>query len=59
MTDENAIKLFKCLADKSRLQILQSLAAEDMYVELLAERLGLTPPTISFHPCTSRNPPYP
>ena len=49
MTDENAIKLFKCLADKSRLQILQSLAAEDMYVELLAERLGLTPPTISFH----------
>ena len=49
MTDENAIRLFKCLADKSRLQILQSLAAEDMYVELLAERLGLTPPTISFH----------
>ena len=49
MTEENAVRLFKCLADKSRLQILQSLAAEDMYVELLAERLGLTPPTISFH----------
>ena len=49
MNDMEAVKLFKCLADKSRLQILQSLAGEDMYVELLAERLGLTPPTISFH----------
>ena len=41
--------LFKCLADKSRLQILKSLSLEDMYVERLAERLGLTPATISFH----------
>ena len=49
MTEEAAIKLFKCLADKSRLQILKSLIQEDMYVERLAERLGLTPPTISFH----------
>ena len=30
MTEENAIKLFKCLADKSRLQILKSLTLEDM-----------------------------
>ncbi len=49
MTETEAIALFKCLADKSRLQILKSLAIEDMYVERLAERLGLTPPTISFH----------
>lgn len=49
MTETQAVQLFKCLADKSRLQILKSLAAEDMYVERLAERLGLTPPTISFH----------
>ena len=49
MTEANAIKLFKCLADKSRLQILKSLMLEDMYVERLAERLGLTPATISFH----------
>lgn len=49
MTETEAIQLFKCLADKSRLQILKSLAIEDMYVERLAERLGLTPPTISFH----------
>ncbi len=49
MTEAEAIKLFKCLADKSRIQILKSLMKEDMYVELLAERLNLTAPTISFH----------
>ena len=49
MTETEAIRLFKCLADRSRLQILKSLAHEDMYVERLAERLGLTPATISFH----------
>ncbi|MBQ2952140.1 MAG: metalloregulator ArsR/SmtB family transcription factor [Clostridia bacterium] len=49
MTESQALALFKCLGDKSRLQILKSLAQEDMYVERLAERLGLTPPTISFH----------
>ena len=49
MNQESAIKLFKCLADKSRIQILCSLMEEDMYVERLAERLNLTPPTISFH----------
>lgn len=49
MTETEAIRLFKCLADKSRLQILKSLSLEEMDVERLAERLGLTPPTISFH----------
>lgn len=49
MTQENALKLFKCLSDTSRLRIIQSLAQGDMYTELLAERLGLTPPTVSFH----------
>ena len=49
MTEAESISLFKCLADKSRLQILKSLAVEDMYVERLAERLNLTAPTISFH----------
>ena len=49
MGEAEVIKLFKCLADKSRLQILRSLLAEDMYVERLAERLDLTPATISFH----------
>ena len=49
MTEAEAIRLFKCLSDKSRLQILKSLSIEDMYVERLAERLGLTAPTVSFH----------
>lgn len=49
MTESESIALFKCLADKSRLQILKSLALEDMYVERLAERLGITAPTVSFH----------
>lgn len=49
MTEMEAIGLFKCLADKSRLQILKSLAVEDMYVERLAQRLGLTAATVSFH----------
>lgn len=49
MDEADVIKLFKCLADKSRLQILRSLLSEDMYVERLAERLDLTPATISFH----------
>lgn len=49
MTEIDAIQLFKCLSDKTRLQILKSLAVEDMYVERLAQRLGLTASTISFH----------
>ncbi|MBR4080531.1 MAG: metalloregulator ArsR/SmtB family transcription factor [Clostridia bacterium] len=49
MTENEALLLFKCLADRSRLQILKSLLQEDMYVERLAQRLGLTSATISFH----------
>lgn len=49
MGELEVIRLFKCLADRSRLQILRSLLSEDMYVERLAQRLDLTPATISFH----------
>lgn len=49
MTENDAVRLFKCLSDRSRLQILKSLAIEDMYVERLSERLGITAPTVSFH----------
>lgn len=49
MTETQALQLFKCLGDKSRLQILKSLAKEDMYVELLAQRMGLSAATVSFH----------
>lgn len=49
MTETEVLRLFKCLSDQSRLQILKSLAMEDMYVERLAERLGITASTVSFH----------
>ena len=49
MTQENALKIFKSLSDLSRLRIVQSLTQGDMYTELLAERLDLTPSTVSFH----------
>ena len=49
MSEDQVLLLFKCLADRSRLRIVQSLLREDMYVELLSQRLGLTPATISFH----------
>lgn len=49
MTEENAITLFKCLADRSRLQICKSLMIEPMYVELLSKRLDLSASTVSFH----------
>lgn len=49
MEEAEVIRLFKCLADKSRLQILKSLVIEDMYVERLSERLGITSATVSFH----------
>ena len=47
MTEEQALKLFKGLADRSRLQILKSLLEEDMYVERLAQRLELSDATVS------------
>ena len=49
MTEQETVALFKCLADRTRLQILRTLAREDAYVELLSERLGMAPSTISFH----------
>ena len=49
MKQENALKIFKSLADTSRLRIVQSLTKGEMYTELLAERLGITPSTVSFH----------
>ena len=45
----DALALFKLLADDTRLKILRALGEKDMYVELLAERLRLSAPTVSFH----------
>ncbi|MCK4259168.1 MAG: metalloregulator ArsR/SmtB family transcription factor [Halanaerobiales bacterium] len=44
-----SIKLFKALADRSRLLIINALMEKPLYVELLAERLQLSASTISFH----------
>ncbi|MBN2415043.1 metalloregulator ArsR/SmtB family transcription factor [bacterium] len=49
MTLEDRIALLKALADTTRMLILSALMKEDAYVEILAERLGLAPSTISFH----------
>jgi len=49
MAEKNPVLIFKCLADNSRLRIISNLMETPMYVELLAERLDLTPSTISFH----------
>ncbi|MBU5310672.1 metalloregulator ArsR/SmtB family transcription factor [Tissierella carlieri] len=45
----NSLEIFKCLADNSRLRIINNLMIEPMYVELLAERLDLSTSTVSFH----------
>ena len=44
-----AAELFKCLGDETRLRILAILRESDSYVELLADRLSLTPGTVSHH----------
>ncbi|MBQ3394377.1 MAG: winged helix-turn-helix transcriptional regulator, partial [Oscillospiraceae bacterium] len=49
MTQENALKIFKSLSDMSRLRIVRSLTQGEMYTEPRAERLDLTPSTVSFH----------
>ena len=49
MTEHQAIQLFKCLADVTRLQIVKMLKDGPSYVELMAQRLERTPSTISFH----------
>ena len=45
----DAVLIFKCLSDKSRIGIVKSLMEGPMYVELLSERLSLSPSTVSFH----------
>lgn len=49
MTPDESIKIFKCLSDRSRLQIVAGLMKGDAYAELIAERLNLTASTVSFH----------
>ena len=46
---ENRIALLKCLADESRIAILNILAKGDSYVEMIASKLELTPATVCYH----------
>ena len=46
---KEALSIYKALADETRLRILCALKEKEMYVELLSERLQLTPATVSFH----------
>ncbi|PAT01914.1 ArsR family transcriptional regulator [Candidatus Izimaplasma bacterium ZiA1] len=45
----NTIEVFKCLSDKSRLNILNLLIKKPMYVELISKSLKLAASTVSFH----------
>lgn len=40
---------FKCLADESRIAILNILERSDSYVELIAAKLELSPGTVCYH----------
>jgi DNA-binding transcriptional ArsR family regulator len=44
-----SIRLFKALGDESRLRILRFLASGDLYLTEIAERMGLSKPTVSHH----------
>lgn len=49
VNDNIAIIVFKALADESRLKIISILLQKDSYCEYLAEKLGLSAPTITYH----------
>ena len=49
MNENQALFLFKCLSDATRLQLVNALADGPKYVELLSEMLERSPSTISFH----------
>jgi DNA-binding transcriptional ArsR family regulator len=44
-----SIRLYRALGDESRLRILRLLSAGDLYLTEIAERMGLSKPTISHH----------
>ncbi len=43
------VRLFKALGDDSRLRILRLLSSGDLYLTEIAERMGLSKPTVSHH----------
>lgn len=49
MDSEELIAVLKAISDKSRLEILLSLRESPMYGQEIAEKLGITPATVSHH----------
>ena len=49
MNETQAVQLFNCLADTTRLQLLSALSDGPKYVELLSQLLERSPSTVSFH----------
>lgn len=47
--EHETLNLLKTVADETRIKILRALGEKDCYAELLSERLGLSPATVSFH----------
>lgn len=45
----DSVSIFKALGDETRFRIVSLLYKSDSYVELLAEKLELTPGTVCFH----------
>ena len=43
MTQEESVRIFKCLSDKSRLQIVAGLMDGEAYAELIGQGLSLLP----------------
>lgn len=49
MDESVCLKIIKALADSSRLRVFNTVVRKPQYVEELAERLGLSASTVSFH----------
>ena len=47
--ERETLNLLKTVADETRIRILRALGEKDSYTELLAERLGISSATVSFH----------
>lgn len=49
MKEITALDIFKLLGDETRLKIINILASDDSYVELIASKLSLTEATVCYH----------
>ncbi len=47
--ENEAVAVFKALADESRLKIVSILLKQDSYTQYLADKLNITAPTVTYH----------